>query len=955
MIVPSFRFQNLRPSLLLLAFLSLSYLLSFAGAREAIQYPEQSFMVLDSGADLPQWQISLSEDWDVLGPFPIHAREQHLLNPGFPLNLTVPYEHEPNQTWTSPYADNAQVTWSKAHSDAEGKLAVSYPDIRWSYLRATDGWAAVQHHSILHTTLTVTPLRKGPSWDPLPRLLVKLKQGSFFTVLPREVHEPFVPQWHAGNIYGLLRDPPNAVELPGTVSNVNSTTFDFFISGDYEIRLFGDPRDYGEERPTLKLNVSVSVEEKRKAVVRQQSHDVVCDFVDGYAFGDALGVGLRSVDGWWIVENIQLPGNFPKALALSVRNRQTLAPSQTRIVPISIEQSAPFSGGGISFTLVLSEYVPNPNLPRSRTTVPITLAWKNIPSWSASTSEVIRATFFFATSHPTAFLAKPPMLPNSDGLAVPILALHGAGVDISTMPFWAADIDRQKHSWVIMPAGRTEWGLDWHGVSASEAWASVHALSSILNPRWTAWAFPPTTEVVLLGHSNGGQGVWHLTAHYSDRVRATLAAAGYLNAQSYVPLTLSRGARFADPALRAVLESALTHDNNELFLTSGKVPILAIHGGNDTNVPSWHSREYVDVIRSWNKDANISFHEDEGKPHYYPEIFRGAHVLKFLERVLDPEFVPDGSPNHFMLTVVDPTHSGSLYGWKIDALITPGRISRLYVEICSDATHIRTTNVRGFSLDSHAVGLGKDFILDGQLQKSEPESIHRVFHMSNAGFWTRELSAASTLLWSPPGRVQNIFDTPAALTIIIPSSATAYPKALSAALRIAHALDVYLKLDAEIILDTVALSRRSTGTAEKVTQALRMEGNLIIIGGVENTFARMLLQVESPGRMTEFGIDQDGNWLFRGRPLPRTSDNSLGIVFTHPHPEGGDNAAVFLSGTDPAGLERALRLFPIRTGIAVPDWTIIGSAADNLGIGGIVGAGVWDGSWKWNEAMSWLS
>ena len=56
-----------------------------------------------------------------------------------------------------------------------------------------------------------------------------------------------------------------------------------------QIRLFGDPRDNrGQETPTLRINVVVSPEEKFKAVVRQDSHDVICDFVDGIAFGDAV-------------------------------------------------------------------------------------------------------------------------------------------------------------------------------------------------------------------------------------------------------------------------------------------------------------------------------------------------------------------------------------------------------------------------------------------------------------------------------------------------------------------------------------------------------------------------------------------------------------------------------------------------------------------------------------------
>jgi hypothetical protein len=35
-------------------------------------------------------------------------------------------------------------------------------------------------------------------------------------------------------------------------------------------------------------------------------------------------------------------------------------------------------------------------------------------------------------------------------------------------------------------------------------------------------------------------------------------------------------------------------------------PILAIHGGMDDNVPTWHSREAVSVLKAWNPNANVT-------------------------------------------------------------------------------------------------------------------------------------------------------------------------------------------------------------------------------------------------------------------------------------------------------------------------------------------------------------
>lgn len=92
-------------------------------------------------------------------------------------------------------------------------------------------------------------------------------------------------------------------------------------------------------------------------------------------------------------------------------------------------------------------------------------------------------------------------------------------------------------------------------------------------------------------------------------------------------------------------------------------------------------------------------------------------------------------------------------------------------------------------------------------------------------------------------------------------------------------------------------------------------------------------------------------------------------MFTHPHPNCRESLILFIIGNSVAALERIFRLFPIRTGIAVPDWVIAGPDTDRLGAAGLIGAGwvdntlftckitnqsrVWSNTWKWNEAMSW--
>lgn len=60
-------------------------------------------------------------------------------------------------------------------------------------------------------------------------------------------------------------------------------------------------------------------------------------------------------------------------------------------------------------------------------------------------------------------------------------------------------------------------GLDWHGLSAAEAWATVDALQEILRKRNSSWSVD-IKKVLIMGHSNGGQGAWYTASRHPDRV-----------------------------------------------------------------------------------------------------------------------------------------------------------------------------------------------------------------------------------------------------------------------------------------------------------------------------------------------------------------------------------------------------------------------------------------------------
>ncbi|KAF8184969.1 hypothetical protein K438DRAFT_1597701 [Mycena galopus ATCC 62051] len=877
------------------------------------------------------WNVDLSKSWDVLGPFPIHAREQQFLSPSFPINVSEPIDFA--RTWPSSYADNGRVGWTKTQATPAGDLKVSFPNIRWADLRATEGWAAVQHHAVLHTNLTLTPAAFGS--DTPPRLLVQLVQGAYIAIVPAS-ESSSLPEWHAGNIYAMERTLPRAIELPTPPSTTSPTTYHVFVSGDYEIRLFGAPR-FGA--PTQTINLTIQVESPNESVQLEPTQHVLCDFVDGYAFGDALGLGVSSLGGWWTATDAVLS---PKSNDFRVQllRPTTLAPSQTRIIPLRIVQTAPFTHPtlGIKFTLTSSS-------DKNKThTLSVALPVKHLPAWSTGNLSAIAGTYFYAQEMPTIFSAFPPLLENTHEIPQPpILCLHGAGVDIAS-PMWIDSLPRQQHSWLVTPSGRTSWvhlifqGLDWHGPSAKDAWGSVDALVAILsaNPSWHARKLTDATPVVLMGHSNGGQGAWYLASRFPDRVLGVVPAAGYIKSQSYVPLIMSRSAHFIDPAVRAILESSLTPDDNDLFLSNlVDTPVLAVHGGSDDNVPVWHSREAVGVLQTWNPEANVTFKEDARQQHWYPSVLKNDRVQTFIDQVLQSSSRRRARSKTFTLTVAVPAESGSLHGWKIEHLSVPGRLGRLTVDVCTDnELRIVTSNVDRFSVrvdawDGIASLRVDNALLELPLQLSSAAGVVAFERDARRGWesTSRPEAACQRTPTQASGRIQSFLSTGAPFHLVVLDNNSSPD--VSLALRIAHDLNAYHRLDAEIILGHESFQERFVDSS--------MTGNILIIGNTASpSLVSLLEHPQTPFR------SENGALVFKDTVL---DEAGLGeplffrILFVHPHPHDANSQMLFLLSTDASGLERAGRLFPIRTGVTVPDWLITSSRADQTGAGGVLGAG----------------
>lgn len=121
----------------------------------------------------------------------------------------------------------------------------------------------------------------------------------------------------------------------------------------------------------------------------------------------------------------------------------------------------------------------------------------------------------------------------------------------------------------------------------------------------------------------------------------------------------------------------------------------SLRRGADENVPVWHSRILVDILKTLgarhvmsipelmtSKAINADrcycrFREDPGKPHCYAEAFGNPEVQSFIDSTMDNSYASplslSGGWRKFTLTVAIPSESGPLHGFRIIKLEVPGR------------------------------------------------------------------------------------------------------------------------------------------------------------------------------------------------------------------------------------------------------------------------------------------
>nr|XP_018263092.1 uncharacterized protein I303_04583 [Kwoniella dejecticola CBS 10117]OBR85250.1 hypothetical protein I303_04583 [Kwoniella dejecticola CBS 10117] len=888
--------------------------------------------------------------------------------------------YDDSETWPSEICDGGRVGWRRFEVGEDGWLEVSYPEIRWDQLRSDHGWASLQYQSILRTTINI------PAVPNQPRTSVRIDvtQGVEYAFVPypvpTDLTEPI--SWYNADIYAFSDTPTGLRGTTNKTSNfarslsLTPGKYVILLKALYEIRMFGDP---GSSPPTIRIKVAAEVDEVGDFQILEGLEEVP-DVVDGWFMGDWISVGFRVPSEAQDIEiiGVELPASFGQSINLTLPGSAKILKGQIRPIALRVGQTKALPGYVQSLAIKLTikihgsgkgeekQAIWHPTFNHIRTDdkdriapFKITFASPSItsgvpaavshamilppPQWPTNKTSSSASPVALA-SDPGIIHPQPPSTPSastqqaahSANAAVPLspvlLVLHGAGVDI-TLPEYIAAVPSIPEYWAVLPTGRNEWGEDWHGGSMLDVWAARDAFSLIIRRIGMVVSDQTIMMSRMMGHSNGGQGAWHLAARYPDRVRGVVAASGWLTIQDYVPYTEINSRHYADPSLMGILSSSLSSYNNDLYLSNlANIPILVVHGSEDDNVPPRHSRSYVNIISSWagQQDGGPArLLEVPKKGHWWDDVLRSDQVIEFIKDLPHKKSWDEQRKVGFTLTTANPQESGGRAGVRIVELDIPGRIGRLDVNARqwkdSDPAKpldLRGTNVKRIELVSQQ---------SGKLQ---------TFRKSSSGIgWIQEDVPIMGPLTLPRayGPIIRILSTAGPMTIICPDS----PRLRDIAKKIAHDLYLYHRLDSDIIGDREGLMR--------VAKDELGQGNLVILGRPdENLYTNwMIRQGKLPLRFPTKGVMLVNDKVVYDR-------GAVGLITLHPHTTSSRSLAMLIAGNDDLGLELAARLSPIRTGVPIPDWAIVGPQARWKGAGGFIGAGFWDGHWGWNEAMSWM-
>ncbi len=506
---------------------------------------------LSAGETLPAYsgEAIVPGEWHVLGPFHSGSRESGT-DPLFYFDgKRLPMPPDFRRTYPSIFGHGGRVGWSKFAPDENGNVAVKFenpPEADWEMREDEWGAAGVGFRGYAYTEVRF----------PSPcRALVAAQGIGSFQVNGRD---------YMGDAYGS-----GVWQAPAKFdAGVNSILVG--LSGWAGSRSF-----------TFKILPSP---ESPAGII--ESDMLLPDLMQGAPLDSHAGIPIVNYTGEW-QSGMKITIGGIEGIELTAADVPDVPPYGIVKLPVPVKTESRFFG---------KQYR------EEKVSVPVRLFREDFSLETEanirvrSAGQTYRVTFLSEMDGSVQkYSVRPPVPFDEQKRYSMILSLHGAGVDSDGQVEAYGSYD---WTYIVAPTNRRPYGFDW------QDWGRLDALEVLERSLFDLPVNPD--KVILSGHSMGGHGTWHVGSTHPDEFAAMIPIAGWSSFQLYVPFLLRQSEIFSPPEVSRILDMCNAPDRTELLVENLlNVPILAVHGTIDDNVPATHPRLLVGTLEKMGYRAKL--------------------------------------------------------------------------------------------------------------------------------------------------------------------------------------------------------------------------------------------------------------------------------------------------------------------------------------------------------------
>jgi len=511
-----------------------------------------------------------------------------------------------------------------------------------------------------------------------------------------------------------------------------------------------------------------------------------------------------------------------------------------------------------------------------------------------------------------------------------ILTLHGAGVEAS------GQVDAyQPKDWafVVAPTNRRRFGFDW------QDWGRLDMLDVL--ERVQADYSLDKNRTHITGHSMGGHGTWYNAFTYPDRWATAAPSAGWTTFDLYVPMFLRKNLTMGSPRANLIWNLAMREDNTLVLAENAlNLPVFAMEGGADDNVPPQQPRMLVDLLMRHGYD--VRYEEVPEMGHWWNDP--DTPGTDCVDSAMHNEFWESHERNPWPKKVTFRTHNYSIsdgaYWVKVlapqrayeDIVVRAEVISRKTVEV-------NTANVRSLALElaPELVEPGNvRLAVDGQALTIDVADESHVELLLCDGQW-------ETGAFTPPKLwkgVETYGPWKQALMkhFVAVYGTTGTPEQTEWNLHLAKLYSYHWWYRSNGTSSVCADTRVELGKPEWSGQ------NLVLIGGPECNAATAKLIDRLPIKPVDGGV-MVGDRLIPGEDLT--------YKFVYPNPSNDWRTLVLVEGgTSLEAMKRLPAVMGIYSGAGFPDWMVWDDHIKLMGLGGATAMGFFNLAWQVDDSLT---